>query len=197
VEISDNAPFSLTFLISSQFYRHIRLKSTAYFFDPPCILVWNTLQHYNADDFLSLYVFYTFCINRYWLLISLLTLIQTSNMFVFLYILLVYPKHLPKFIFNILIAINITILCIINTSVVVFVPFGDIWSLIRQYYEVRSFAIDRYLLPAGHSAANPPHAAAASVDRWDRQTDRRTLDRFIESAAYTMHEVSTKMWNTS
>jgi len=25
-------------------------------------------------------------------------------------------------------------------------------------------------LPAGHSAANPP-AAAAAVDRWDRQTD--------------------------
>ena len=31
-------------------------------------------------------------------------------------------------------------------------------------------AIDRYLLPAGPAAANPPHAAAA-VDRWDRQTD--------------------------
>jgi len=31
-------------------------------------------------------------------------------------------------------------------------------------------AIDRYLLPAGCSAANPPTAAAA-VDRWDRQTD--------------------------
>ena len=34
-------------------------------------------------------------------------------------------------------------------------------------------AVDRYLLPAGRPAANPPHAAAA-VDRWDRQTDRRT-----------------------
>jgi len=33
--------------------------------------------------------------------------------------------------------------------------------------------IDRYLLPAGRSAANQPHAAAA-VDRWDRQTDGRT-----------------------
>ena len=32
----------VTFLLSSQFYWHIRLKSTAYFFDPPCILddVW-------------------------------------------------------------------------------------------------------------------------------------------------------------
>jgi len=32
-------------------------------------------------------------------------------------------------------------------------------------------AIDRYLLFAGRSAANPP-AAAAVVDRWDRRTDR-------------------------
>ena len=31
-------------------------------------------------------------------------------------------------------------------------------------------AIDRYLLPAGRTAANPPHAAAA-VDSWDRQRD--------------------------
>ena len=33
--------------------------------------------------------------------------------------------------------------------------------------------IDRYLLPAGPTAANPPHAAAA-VDRWDRQTNGET-----------------------
>ena len=31
-------------------------------------------------------------------------------------------------------------------------------------------AVDRYLLPAGRSAANPSTAVAA-VDRWDRQTD--------------------------
>jgi len=31
-------------------------------------------------------------------------------------------------------------------------------------------AIDRYLLHAGPTAANPPHAAAA-VDTWNRQTD--------------------------
>jgi len=36
-------------------------------------------------------------------------------------------------------------------------------------------------LPAGRSAANPP-AAAAAVDRWDRQTDGRTRDRYIDSA---------------
>jgi len=36
-------------------------------------------------------------------------------------------------------------------------------------------AIDRYLLPAGPTAANPPHAASA-VDRWHRQTDgHRTI----------------------
>jgi len=34
-------------------------------------------------------------------------------------------------------------------------------------------AVNWYLQPALHSAANQPHAAAA-VDRWDRQTDRRT-----------------------
>jgi len=33
-------------------------------------------------------------------------------------------------------------------------------------------AVDRYLLPAGRSAANPT-AAVAAVDRRDRQTDGR------------------------
>ena len=47
-------------------------------------------------------------------------------------------------------------------------------------------AIDRYLLSAGRSAANPPHAAAA-VDRWagrrtDRWTDGQTPDPFINPA---------------
>jgi len=38
-------------------------------------------------------------------------------------------------------------------------------------------AIDRYLLAAGRSAANPPVAAAA-VDRWtDRRTDARPFQR--------------------
>jgi len=32
-------------------------------------------------------------------------------------------------------------------------------------------AIDRYFLPTGRSAANPP-AAVAAVNRWDRRTDR-------------------------
>jgi len=35
-----------------------------------------------------------------------------------------------------------------------------------------SAAIDRYLLPARRSAANPP-AAVAAVDRWDRERDGR------------------------
>ena len=39
--------------------------------------------------------------------------------------------------------------------------------------QTRRAAIDRYRQPAGPTAANPPHAAAA-VDRWDRQTDGRT-----------------------
>jgi len=36
--------------------------------------------------------------------------------------------------------------------------------------------VDRYLLPARRSAANPLHAAAA-VERWDRQTDSRPFRR--------------------
>jgi len=47
MKISDNTvlhflcscSFLITFLLSYQFYWHIRLKSTAYFFDPPCIYV--------------------------------------------------------------------------------------------------------------------------------------------------------------
>ena len=57
-------------------------------------------------------------------------------------------------------------------------------------------AIDRYLLPAGPSAANPPLAAAAvclwdrqqhlSVDGTDRWTDGRTLERFINPTPHTI-----------
>jgi len=35
-------------------------------------------------------------------------------------------------------------------------------------------AVDWHLLLAGPTAANPPSHAAAAVDSWDRQTDRRT-----------------------
>jgi len=42
---------------------------------------------------------------------------------------------------------------------------------------------------AGRSAANPPHAAVA-VDRWDRQMDRRTLERFTDPAPHTVRVVS-------
>jgi len=49
-------------------------------------------------------------------------------------------------------------------------------------------AIDGYLLPTGHSAANLLQATAA-VDRWDRlmdgQTDRRTPDRYIDPSPHT------------
>jgi len=46
-------------------------------------------------------------------------------------------------------------------------------------------AIDRYLLlrPAGPTAANPPHAAAA-VDSCDRQTGERPPYRNTDSIAY-------------
>ena len=51
-----------------------------------------------------------------------------------------------------------------------------------------SAAIDQYLLPAGPTAANPPHAAA--VGKWDRQTDGRTPYRFIDPALHTMRAVT-------
>ena len=44
-------------------------------------------------------------------------------------------------------------------------------------------AIDRYLLPAGPTAANPSQLHAA-VDRWGRKTDGRTAYRYVDSAAY-------------
>jgi len=40
------------------------------------------------------------------------------------------------------------------------------------------------------AGANQPHAAAA-VDRWDRQTDGRTPDRYID---YTMRVASIRHW---
>ena len=46
--------------------------------------------------------------------------------------------------------------------------------------------VDRYLLPARRSAANPLHAAAASNDG----TDRQTVDRFVDPAPHTMRAVS-------
>jgi len=49
-------------------------------------------------------------------------------------------------------------------------------------------AADRYLLPSGHQAANPPHAAAA-VDT-DGQTDGRTPDRHIDFAPLAMRSVN-------
>jgi len=53
----------------------------------------------------------------------------------------------------------------------------------------RRAAVDRYLLPARRSAANPPHAAAA-VDRRGRPTDGRTPDRYIDPAPHTMRAAS-------
>jgi len=55
-------------------------------------------------------------------------------------------------------------------------------------------AIDRYLLAAGSTAANPPHAAAA-VGRWtDWQTDGCTPYRYINPAAYYASSVNNWRW---
>jgi len=41
-------------------------------------------------------------------------------------------------------------------------------------------AIDRYHLPTGPTAANPQHAAAASIAGTDRQIDGRTPHRYTD-----------------
>jgi len=51
-------------------------------------------------------------------------------------------------------------------------------------------AINRYLLPAGRTAANPPQWRAN--DGRDGQTDRGTLDSFIHPALHTMQAVKNK-----
>ena len=43
-------------------------------------------------------------------------------------------------------------------------------------------AINRYLLPTGPTAANPQQRRAAAG--WDRQTDGRTDDRYIDHAPH-------------
>ena len=50
-------------------------------------------------------------------------------------------------------------------------------------------ATDQYLLPTGCSAANLL-AAIAVVDRWDRQMDGQTLDRYIDPAPHAMQAAS-------
>jgi len=49
--------------------------------------------------------------------------------------------------------------------------------------------VDRCVQHAGRSAANPPHAAAA-VERWVRQTDGGTPDRYINPAPLTVRPMS-------
>ena len=46
------------------------------------------------------------------------------------------------------------------------------WHCPQSLMRAVRAAIDRYLLPAGPTAANPPHATAEG--EWDRQTDGRT-----------------------
>jgi len=59
-------------------------------------------------------------------------------------------------------------------------------------------AVDRYLLPARRSAANPPHAAAA-VDRRGRPTDGRTDTRPLHRpcSAYYAGSVNIHLYSSS
>jgi len=53
-------------------------------------------------------------------------------------------------------------------------------------------AIDRYFLLAGRSAANPP-AVVAVVDRWDRQTDRRSTVTNRPWSAYDADSINNRI----
>jgi len=50
--------------------------------------------------------------------------------------------------------------------------------------ELAAATIDQYLLPAGPTAANQPHAAAAG--KWDRQMDRHMI---TQTLPHTMRAV--------
>ena len=40
------------------------------------------------------------------------------------------------------------------------------------------------------ACSKPPRAAVAAVNRWDRQSDRRTPDRYLDPAPHTMRAAS-------
>jgi len=46
--------YLVIFLLSSQFYWQIRLKSTAYFFDPPCTVPYNMLRQWHEGQALCM-----------------------------------------------------------------------------------------------------------------------------------------------
>jgi len=68
----------------------------------------------------------------------------------------------------------------INKSVFSFLRTLTTWhypySSAARRAAVRRAAIDRYLLPAGPTAANPLCGFAAVGPCWDRQTDERATD---------------------
>jgi len=61
-----------------------------------------------------------------------------------------------------------------------------------------SAAIDRYFLSVGCSTVNPP-AVDAAADRWVKQTDGRTPDRYrpIDRVPHTMRAASKMLWYTA
>jgi len=62
------------------------------------------------------------------------------------------------------------------------------WHCSQLLLSAGRAAIDRYIPPAGPTAANPPQDAAA-VDGWDRQTNRRTDT--VPYMPYAMRAMST------
>ena len=74
-----------------------------------------------------------------------------------------------------------------NKSVFRFLRQPTMWHCSQLLWSTDCAAIDQYLLPAGCTTANPPHAAAA-VNRWDRWMDTILLHR--PSLSHNMWPVS-------
>jgi len=66
-----------------------------------------------------------------------------------------------------------------------FTPVGPKFTRPACRAAAAAAAIDRHLLRAGARPQQQTHRtdAAAAVDRWDRRTDGRTLDRFVTPTA--------------
>ena len=79
-------------------------------------------------------------------------------------------------------------------SVLSFLRQLTTWHCSQLLLSASRAAIDRYLLAAGPTAANPPQRRAAG--EWgDGRTDWRTLDSCIDPAPHTMPAVSTRqLW---
>jgi len=66
----------------------------------------------------------------------------------------------------------------LDKSVFSFLRQLTTWHCSQLLLSAGRAAIDRYLLPAWHTAANPPQLLQRSIDKTDRRTDTVPLDSF-------------------